>query len=121
VQKAYPTSNAYIGYKIANHVDQASDSTHSYKSGMGFLLTPDLTRNEYRSHSLFLDGYPEDLIVGSWFVGTKARVIHEPCLHDLVEFKTPASAPCSNNSLLMHHVSRQQHWDAIDEEGLLNC
>jgi hypothetical protein len=90
VQKAYPTSNAYIGYKIANHVDQASDSTHSY-------------------------------IVGSWFVGTKARVIHEPCLHDLVEFKTPASAPCSNNSLLMHHVSRQQHWDAIDEEGLLNC
>lgn len=121
MQKAYPTSNAYIGYKIANHVDQASDSTHSYKSGMGFLLTPDLTRNECRSHSLFLDGYPEDLIVGSWFVGTKARVIHEPCLHDLVEFKTPASAPCSNNSLLMHHVSRQQHWDAIDEEGLLNC
>ena len=121
VHKVYPKSNAYIGYKIANHVDKASDSTHAYMAGMGFFLTLDLTRYVCRSHILLLDGYPEDVIVGSWFVGIKAQVIHEPRFHDLAEFKIMSSAPCSNNSLLMHHVSGQRHWDAIDEEGLLHC
>ena len=36
LQKVYPQKNAYVGYKFANHVVPASDSTHSFIVGMGF-------------------------------------------------------------------------------------
>ena len=121
LQNAYPKENAYIGYKFANHVVRESDSTHNFIVGMGFLLTQDLTRYVCRSYPYLLDGFPEDAIVGSWFVGTKARVIHEPRFHDIDHVTTVAYAKCSNESLLLHHMWRQENWDSIDDEGLMSC
>ena len=121
LQKIYPQKNAYIGYKFANHVVPASDSTHSFIVGMGFLLSRDLATYVCKSYPYLLDGFPEDAIVGSWFVGTNARVIHEPRFHDIDHITTVAYARCSNESLLLHHMWHQENWDAIDENGLLEC
>ena len=120
-QKTYPRENAYIGYKFANHVVRASESTHNFIVGMGFLLTRDLTKYVCRSYPFLLDGFPEDAVVGSWFVGTKARVIHEPRFHDIDHVTTVAYARCTNESLLLHHMWHQKNWDSIDDEGLLEC
>ena len=121
LQKAYPQENAYIGYKFANHIVPASDSTHSFIVGMGFFVSRDLATYVCKSYPYLLDGFPEDAIVGSWFVGTNARVIHEPRFHDIDHITTVAYARCSNESLLLHHMWHQENWDAIDEAGLLNC
>ena len=120
-QNIYPRDNAYIGYKFANHVVPASDSTHSFIVGMGFFVSRDLATYVCKSYPYLLDGFPEDAIVGSWFVGTKARVIHEPRFHDIDQITTVAYARCSNESLLLHHMWHQENWDAIDEKGLLEC
>ena len=121
LQKVYPQKNAYIGYKFANHVVPASDSTHSFIVGMGFFVSRDLAKYVCKSYPYLLDGFPEDAVVGSWFVGTNARVIHEPRVHDIDHVTTVAYARCSNESLLLHHMWRQENWDAIDEKGLLEC
>jgi hypothetical protein len=121
LQKVYPQKNAYIGYKFANHIVPASDSTHSFIVGMGFFVSRDLATYVCRSHPYLLDGFPEDAIVGSWFVGTNAQVIHEPRFHDIDHITTVAYARCSNESLLLHHMWHQENWDAIDENGLLDC
>lgn len=121
LHKVYPRDNAYIGYKFANHPVATSKSIHNFIVGMGFLLTRDLTKYVCKSYPYLLDGFPEDAIVGSWFVGTKAQVIHEPRFHDIDNFKTVAYARCSNDSLLLHHMWHQENWDAIDENGLLEC
>ena len=121
LQKVYPQKNAYIGYKFANHVVPASDSTHSFIVGMGFFVSRDLATYVCKSYPYLLDGFPEDAVVGSWFVGTNARVIHEPRFHDIDHVTTVAYARCSNESLLLHHMWRQRNWDAIDEKGLLEC
>jgi hypothetical protein len=121
LQKVYPQKNAYVGYKFANHVVPASDSTHSFIVGMGFFLSRDLATYVCKSYPFLLDGFPEDAIVGSWFVGTNARVIHEPRFHDIDHITTVAYARCSNESLLLHHMWHQDNWDAIDEKGLLKC
>jgi Galactosyltransferase len=121
IRKIYPRDNAYIGYKFANHVVRASDSTHNFIVGMGFLLSRDLTNYVCKSYPYLLDGFPEDAIVGSWFVGTKARVIHEPRFHDIDHITTVAYARCTNESLLLHHMWHQENWDAIDDDGLLEC
>ena len=121
LQKVYPRHNAYIGYKFANHVVPASDSTHSFIVGMGFFVSRDLATYVCKSYPYLLDGFPEDAIVGSWFVGTNARVIHEPRFHDIDHTTTVAYARCSNDSLLLHHMWHQENWDAIDEAGLLHC
>ena len=121
LQKVYPQKNAYIGYKFANHVVPASDSTHSFIVGMGFFVSRDLATYVCKSYPYLLDGFPEDAIVGSWFVGTNAQVIHEPRFHDIDHITTVAYARCSNESLLLHHMWRQENWDAIDEKGLLEC
>jgi len=121
LKKVYPQKNAYIGYKFANYVVPASDSTHSFIVGMGFLVSRDLATYVCKSYPYLLDGFPEDAIVGSWFVGTNARVIHEPRFHDIDHITTVAYARCSNESLLLHHMWHQENWDAIDENGLLEC
>ena len=121
LQNIYPQTNAYIGYKFANHVVPASDSTHSFIVGMGFFVSRDLAMYVCKSHPYLLDGFPEDAIVGSWFVGTNAQVIHEPRFHDIDHITTVAYARCSNESLLLHHMWHQENWDAIDEKGLLDC
>jgi hypothetical protein len=121
LHETYPRDNAYIGHKFANHVVPASESTHNFIVGMGFFLTRDLTTYVCRSYPYLLDGFPEDAIVGSWFVGTNAQVIHEPRFHDIDHVTTVAYARCSNESLLMHHMWHQENWDSIDEEGLLEC
>jgi len=121
LQKVYPQKNAYIGYKFANHVVPASDSTHSFIVGMGFFVSRDLATYVCKSYPYLLDGFPEDAIVGSWFVGTNAQVIHEPRFHDIDHITTVAYARCSNESLLLHHMWHQENWDAIDEKGLLKC
>ena len=121
LQKVFPQKNAYIGFKFANHVVPASDSTHSFIVGMGFFLSRDLATYICKSYPYLLDGFPEDAIVGSWFVGTNARVIHEPRFHDIDHITTVAYARCSNESLLLHHMWHQENWDAIDENGLLEC
>jgi hypothetical protein len=121
LKKVYPQENAYIGYKFANHIVPASDSTHSFIVGMGFFVSRDLATFVCKSFPYLLDGFPEDAIVGSWFVGTNAQIIHEPRFHDIDHVTTVAYARCSNESLLLHHMWHQENWDAIDEEGLLEC
>jgi len=121
LQNVYPKNNAYIGYKFSNHIVRESDSTHNFIVGMGFFLTRDLARYVCKSYPYLLDGFPEDAIVGSWFVGTKAHVIHEPRFHDIDHITTVAYAKCTNESLLLHHMWHQENWDAIDDKGLLEC
>ena len=121
LRKVYPQKNAYIGYKFANHVVPASDSTHSFIVGMGFFVSRDLATYVCKSYPYLLDGFPEDAIVGSWFVGTNAQVIHEPRFHDIDHITTVAYARCSNESLLLHHMWHQENWGSIDENGLLEC
>ena len=50
-----------------------------------------------------------------------ARLLLQPRFHDIDHVTTVAYAPCTNTSLLMHHMWSQDKWDAIDEEGLLAC
>ena len=121
IDRAFPLDRAYIGYKFANHRIAGSHSTHDFIVGMGFILTQDLTRYVCRAQDVLLDGFPEDGIVGSWFVGTKVDVIHEPRFHDIDHVTTVAYAPCSNTSLLMHHMWSRKNWEDVDGEGLLKC
>jgi len=121
IDHAFPLERAYIGYKFSDHHIAGSHSTHNFIVGMGFFLTQDLTRYVCRAQDVLLDGFPEDGIVGSWFVGTKVDVIHEPRFHDIDHVTTVAYAPCSNTSLLLHHMWSRKNWDAVDEEGLLKC
>lgn len=121
INHAYPLERAYIGYKFGNHHIPGSQSTHNFIVGMGFFLTQDLARFVCRERDLLLDGFPEDGIVGSWFVGTKVDVIHEPRFHDIDHVTTVAYAPCSNTSLVLHHMWTRKNWEAIDGEGLLQC
>ena len=117
----FPAQEAYIGYKFSNHIVPATDSTHNFIVDMGFLLTYDLAQFTCAAHRHLHDGFPEDAVVGAWYVGTRARVLHEPRFHDIDHVTTVAYAPCTNTSLLMHHMWSQDKWDAIDEEGLLAC
>jgi hypothetical protein len=121
IDHAFSLERAYIGYKFPNHHIPGSQSTHNFIVGMGFFLSQDLTRYVCREQDLLLDGFPEDGIVGSWFVGTKVNVLHEPRFHDIDHVKTAAYAPCSNTSLLLHHMWSRKNWEDIDEEGLLRC
>jgi hypothetical protein len=121
VDHAFPLERAYIGYKFPDHHIAGSHSTHNFIVGMGFFLSQDLTRYVCRAQDALLDGFPEDGIVGSWFVGTKADVIHEPRFHDIDHVTTVAYAPCSNSSLLLHHMWKRSNWEAIDGEGLMQC
>ena len=121
IDHAFPLERAYIGYKFPDHRIAGSHSTHNFIVGMGFFLSQDLTRYVCRAQDVLLDGFPEDGIVGSWFVGTKADVIHEPRFHDIDHVTTVAYAPCSNTSLLLHHMWSRANWEAVDEEGLLQC
>lgn len=88
---------------------------------MGFLLTYDLAQFTCLSHRALYDGFPEDAVVGAWYVGTKVNIIHEPRFHDVDHVTTVAYAPCTNTSLLMHHMWTQDRWDGIDADGLLRC
>jgi len=121
VDHAFPLDRAYIGYKFPDHHIAGSQSTHNFIVGMGFFLTQDLTRYVCQAQDVLLDGFPEDGIVGSWFVGTKVDVIHEPRFHDIDHVTTVAYAPCSNTSLLLHHMWSRKNWEAVDGEGLLEC
>jgi hypothetical protein len=121
IDHAYPVERAYIGYKFGDHPIAGSHSTHNFIVGMGFFLTQDLTRYVCRAQDVLLDGFPEDGIVGSWFVGTKVDVIHEPRFHDIDHVTTVAYAPCSNASLLLHHMWSRKNWEDVDGEGLLKC
>jgi hypothetical protein len=121
IDHAFPLDWAYIGYKFPDHHIAGSHSTHNFIVGMGFFLTQDLTRYVCRAQDVLLDGFPEDGIVGSWFVGTKVDVIHEPRFHDIDHVTTVAYAPCSNTSLLLHHMWSRRNWGAVDGEGLLEC
>ena len=121
IDHAFPLEHAYIGYKFGDHRIAGSHSTHNFIVGMGFFLSQDLTRYVCRAQDVLLDGFPEDGIVGSWFVGTKVDVIHEPRFHDIDHVTTVAYAPCSNTSLLLHHMWKRSNWDAVDGDGLLQC
>ena len=121
IDHAFPLDRAYIGYKFSDHHIAGSHSTHNFIVGMGFFLTQDLTRYACRAQGMLLDGFPEDGIVGSWFVGTKAEVIHDPRFHDIDHVNTVTYAPCSNTSLLLHHMWSRRNWEAVDGEGLLKC
>ena len=121
VDHAFPLQQAYIGYKFGDHRIPGSHSTHNFIVGMGFFLSQDLTQYVCRAQDVLLDGFPEDGIVGSWFVGTKVDVIHEPRFHDIDHVTTVAYAPCSNTSLLLHHMWKRSDWEAIDGEGLMQC
>lgn len=121
IDRAFPLERAYIGYKFPNHRIPGSHSTHNFIVGMGFFLTQDFTRYVCREQDMLLDGFPEDGIVGSWFVGTKVDVIHEPRFHDIDHVKTVAYKPCSNTSLLLHHMWSRKNWEDVDGDGLLRC
>ena len=121
IDHAFPLQRAYIGYKFGDHHIAGSHSTHNFIVGMGFFLSQDLTQYVCRAQDVLLDGFPEDGIVGSWFVGTKADVIHEPRFHDIDHFTTVAYAPCSNTSLLLHDTWKRSNWESIDGEGLMQC
>jgi len=121
IDHAFPLDRAYIGYKFSDHHIAGSHSTHNFIVGMGFFLTQDLTRYACRAQGMLLDGFPEDGIVRSWFVGTKAEVIHDPRFHDIDHVNTVTYAPCSNTSLLLHHMWSRRNWEAVDGEGLLKC
>ena len=121
LENAFPDKFAYIGSKFDGVPIPNSASTHDFIVGMGFLLTRDLTQYVCKARGVLLDGFPEDGIVGSWFVGTKVRVLHEPRFHDIDQFRPITYAPCTNTSLLMHHMWSVDVWNKVDSEGLLKC
>ena len=121
LEHAFPDKRAYIGYKFNNVHIPNSASTHNFIVGMGFLLTRDLAQYVCRARDALLDGFPEDGIVGSWFVGTKVRIMHEPRFHDIDQFRPVSYAPCTNKSLLMHHMWSVDAWNKVDADGLLKC
>ena len=111
IDHAFPLDRAYIGYKFSDHHIAGSHSTHNFIVGMGFFLTQDLTRYVCRAQDVLLDGFPEDGIVGSWFVGTKVDVIHEPRFHDFFGYQSMVHAPCRQyNHAQKHEVSYMRGW-----------
>ena len=118
---AFPKTAAYVGYKFSDVRIDNSASTHNFIVGMGFILTHDLTRYVCKARDVLLDGFPEDGVVGSWFVGTKVQVVHEPRFHDIDQFRPKSYAPCTNTSLLMHHMWSVDVWNKVDQDGLLKC
>jgi hypothetical protein len=121
LSKGWPREKMYRGACDQKFTQPAkhpgvSASVVGYCSGMGFIVSYDAA--QYVSNNeLFLDvGYPEDVVVGSWFVGTSFDVIDDKgFVHDR------ETACNSSSAVLIHRMDQKAYWDMVDESGVMRC
>lgn len=87
-------------------------SIKRYCSGMGFIMTHDVTKyiadNAPNLPNLY-KGYPEDAVVGLWLAGTNFKVQHDMRLHDW-DWKR-----CSEESIIIH----KHDYGKVGDDGVM--
>lgn len=109
-----PMSGMLLGYcdgmagrRVAGSLPVAR-ATAPYCSGMGFILTHDAVAFVARNLATLDMSYPEDLTVGSWFVGTNIALVHDDRFTDW-EWQA-----CSRKSIIIHKHGGQEAVDEAD-------
>ena len=58
--------------------------------------------------------FPEDAVVGSWLVGTQAKLVNaDDRFHD--------QYGCITRDILVHHMDSEADWQRIDSAGVMTC
>ena len=105
---ALPTSRTMLGWcvglkeRLHSGASPVGDADVPYCSGMGFVLTWDAAVFAASNLASLSMAYPEDVVVASWFVGTKIHIQHDERFTDW-EWKR-----CSNYSIIIHKMGEAE-------------
>ena len=70
--------------------------------------------------------YPEDAVVGSWLLGTRAKPVNATDrFHNQRTNSTTNSylfsRPCTSRDILVHCLNDEEDWQRIDSAGVMTC
>eukprot|EP00877_Chromochloris_zofingiensis_P005839 jgi/Chrzof1/15256/UNPLg00650.t1 len=125
--KSWPLEKLYRGmctiiYSFESKDKKVPKNTVSYCQGMGFALSYDAAEYVAANFDMLQKGWPEDAVVGSWFVGTLIQARHDDRFHEF------SSGGCGNTSIIVHMKPNMNTpttvdlWQRINNDtGVLQC
>ncbi len=122
--KSWPREGMYRGfchqsYSHPNINEGIPPNVAVFCGGRGYIVTYDVALFVSRNMDMLRKGYPEDTVVGSWFVGIMVDAVHDDDFYWLGVDNCDDIA--TDTTLLIHYVKTESQWNQIDINGTLQC